>query len=544
MNTAVIDLVGAVCLLLWGLRTVSSGVKEAFGPRLKRAIGAGTRNRFTSFGVGLVATLALQSSTSTALMTANFAGRALIATSMAQAVMLGANLGTSLAARLFVIGSGWLVPAAITLGFVLFALGRGSAVKATGRAIIGLGLILLSLHMLGQATAPLPDSSALQALLRLLADAPLVMLIIGAVLAMLASSSLAVVLLVVSLDLSRVLEPSASIALVLGANLGGAVLPVIATLGEGALARRVPVGNLIVRAIGCFTLLPFADQYARLFIESGVQPRDFAVDAHLVFNLGLAVIFLPLVDLLAAAMNRAFPQPAPGSDGPRYLDASTLAMPSVALACAARETLRIGDRVISMLDCSLTALRTNDVGCCARLSGFDDEVDRLQSAVKLFLAELGRGTLSDEEMRRSSQIMSYALNLEHVGDILDKSVRELAEKKIKHQLSFSRDGLDEISTFYESTIENLRLAQSLFLSQDTALARRLFEAKVDVRRMEETSAERHLTRLREGRPESVQTSALHLDLLRDLKRINAHILSVANPILQHVGGLRDSRLTS
>lgn len=544
MNMAVIDLVGAVCLLLWGLRTVSSGVSEAFGPRLKHAIAAGTRNRFTSFGIGLVATLALQSSTSTALMTANFAGRALIDTPMAQAVMLGANVGTGIAARLFVIGTAWLAPAAITLGFVLFKLGRRPDLKAAGRAVIGLGLILLSLHLLGQATAPMRDSPAFQALLRLLGDAPLVMLVIGAVLAMLASSSLAVVLLVVSLDLSGALEPGASIALVLGANLGGAVAPVMATLGEGALARRVPVGNLIVRMLGCLALLPFADDYARLFVQNGVSPRELAVDAHLVFNIALAVIFLPLVDLLATAMGRIFPQAAPRSDGPRYLDVSTLAMPSVALACAARETLRIGDRVISMLDCSLEALRTNDARCCARLSGFDDEVDHLQSAVKLFLAELGRGSLSEEEARRSSEIMSYALNLEHVGDILDKSVRELAEKKIKHQLSFSRDGLDEICAFYESTIENLRLAQSLFLSQDPALARRLIELKVDVRHMEENSAERHLARLREGRPESLQTSALHLDLLRDLKRINAHITSVANPILKRAGGLRDSRLVN
>jgi len=542
VNSLVIDLAGAVCLLLWGLRTVRRGVSDAFGPRLKHWIAAGTRNRGIAFGVGLITTIALQSSTTTALMTASFAERMLISIAMAQAVMLGANVGTGLAAWLFVLGAPWLAPATVMTGFVVFTVGRSTRAVATGRAILGLGLVLLALHMLAQATAPMRGSPAFQMLLTTLADAPLLMMLTGAGLAALTSSSLAIVLLVASLNLGGVLAPAPSIAIVLGANLGGAVGPVIATLGDGPLSRRVPLGNLGVRAIGCCAVLPFADHVAQGLLAVGVGAAALAVDAHILFNLLLAGIFLPLIGPLASAMGRLLPEPPVKEDGPRYLDASTLDTPGVALACAARETLRIGDRIISMLDCSLEALRADDIQRCARLSSLEDEVDKLQSAVKLFLAELDRRPLSDEQTRRSSEIMAYAINLEHIGDILEKSVRELAEKKIKYQLSFSPAGLAEISAFYVSTIENLQLAQSLFLSREPSLARRLFELKVDVRRMEERSMESHFARLREKQPESMQTSALHLDLLRDLKRINAHIASIASPILKRSGDLLDSRL--
>ena len=316
----------------------------------------------------------------------------------------------------------------------------------------------------------------------------------------------------------------------------------LATSTEGPLARRVTLGNLVVRAVGCVAVVPFAQESGWLLAYIGVAPGEMAVDAHILFNLALAAVFLPLVDLIALGARHLLPQPERTADGPRYLDTSKLDTPSVALACAARETLRIGNRAAAMLSCSLEALRTDDPQRCAMISGMDDEIDRLNEAVKLYVAQLARRTLTEDEERRSNDIMSYAINLEHVGDIVDKSLRELTEKKIRRQWSFSSDGFAEIEAFYECTVDNLQLAQTVFLSRDPVLARRLVELKVDVRYMEQSSADRHVERLRQGRVESVETSALHLDILRDLKRINAHIASVAYPILGRSGDLRDSRL--
>ena len=265
---------------------------------------------------------------------------------------------------------------------------------------------------------------------------------------------------------------------------------------------------------------------------------------HLAFNIALAVIFLPLVGVIARIAERLLPQLPDTRMGPRYLDEASLDTPAVALSCAARETLRIGDVIEVMLVKSLEALRNNDAKLKSEIAKMDDEVDALQQAVKLYLSRLGHEGLDDEDARKATEIISYAINLEHIGDIIDKSLLDMIGKKIKYGLRFSREGMAEIEELHARTLENLRIAQSIFISRDMDLARKLVEVKVNVRHMERQSAERHLERLREGRIESIQSSTLHLDVLRDLKQINAHITSVAYPILDEAGALRESRLRS
>jgi phosphate:Na+ symporter len=537
------EIIGAAALLLWGLRMVRTGVSRAFGARLRHWLALGTRDRVTAFWVGLAATCALQSSTATAVMTASFAGRAMIGTAMALAIMLGADVGTSLVAQVLTFDMHWLSPALIVAGVALFMAKDASRPRAIGRALLGLGLLLLALRLLGEATEPMRDSAVVQSLLTALGQAPALGALVAAVLTVLASSSLAVVLLVLSLAIHGDLPPALAVAMVLGANLGGTVPPLLATAGAGPVARRVPLGNLAMRLAGCLVALPFCGAIAELLMEMTGSPARLVVDAHLAFNLALALVFLPLVGWLAALLGRALPEPADAAVGPRYLDPACLDTPSVALACAARETLRLGDRVQAMLEQSLEAIKSGDARLCASIKATDDEVDNLQQAIKLYLSELARDDDLDEaEARRAAEIVSFAVNLEHVGDVIDRSLRALAAKAIKRQLTFSPEGLAEIEAFYAQTLENLRVAESVFMARDPELARRLVDMKIDVRHFEQDSAEKHLERLRAGRVETLQTSTLHLDILRDLKRINAHIASVAYPILEEIGALKESRI--
>ena len=169
-------------------------------------------------------------------------------------------------------------------------------------------------------------------------------------------------------------------------------------------------------------------------------------------------------------------------------------------------------------------------------------LESLQQEVKVYLSKLGRSGLSDENARRSIVIIDYAINLEHIGDIIEKGLLEQVGKKVSLGLKFSDDGYRELRKLFDLTIDNLRVAQTIFVTRDFNLARQMMEVKVEVRHMEKQSAERHLERLRDGRADSLQTSSLHLDMLRDLKRINAHIVSVAHPILDESGLLIESRL--
>jgi phosphate:Na+ symporter len=535
-------MLGAGALLIWGLRMIQASVSQVFGARLRHFIAISTHNHIRAFFAGLGATFALQSSTATALMTASFAAGDLISLSAAQAVMLGANVGTSVMTQILALDVHWLSPFLILVGVVLHLSTEASRWSAAAQATIGLGLMLLSLHLLSNATEPMRTSPVIGTLFTALANAPVLAMIVAAIIAVLSSSSLAVVLLTMSLAASGHVPPSLGIALVLGANVGGAVPPLLATAQSGPAARRVTVGNFLIRLTGAAIALAILPWVVDALILLPADTPQMVVNAHLLFNLALAILFLPLIEPFAALMRHIFREADAAPGGPRYLDEKALATPAVALACAARETLRVADMIEAMLLRSLEALRADDEKLCAELISMDNEVDALHERIKLYLAKLGRHSLTAEEKHRSQEVTSFAVNLEHIGDIIDKSFSELIAKKIRHRLRFSDEGFTEIMAFHRCTLENLRMAQSIFLSRDVPLARRLVELKVEVRNMERASSDRHMARLREGRIESVQTSSLHLDLLRDLKRINAHIASVAYPLLDASGDLAESRL--
>lgn len=530
---------------MWGLRMIKTGMLRAFGASLRQWIARSTSNRLLALAAGFGATLLVQSSTATAVITASFAGRELLTASMAQAVMLGANLGTSLVAIILSADLGWLSPALIAIGVGIHMRGRRATSKGVARAILGLGLMLLALELMGQATEPLQSSPLLGQVLGSLDSAPVLGLILGAGLAFLSASSLVVVLFVVLLAAAGVVTPALAMVLVAGANLGGAVPPFLAVSGEGAVARRVAMCNLLVRAFGAVVLTFAAPYLAGPLMALGLDVTGLVLATHFGFSLVLALVFLPLLSplvRLGAAMVPA--DPVSDAIGPRYLEDAALSSPAIALSAAARETLRLGDLVRTMLEESLAALRHPDPAAGESLGRVEDEIDTLHSAIKSYLSRLGREELDADDTRWSTEIMSYAINLEHVGDIIDNGLSDLVTKKARRQLLFSDEGMAEIEALYAKTFEVLQLAQSVFLSRDAELARQLADAKVDIRRMEAESAAGHLDRLRHFRTEAVETSGLHLDILRDLKRVNAHLISVAYPILDDLGALRESRLRS
>ncbi|PYB71775.1 Na/Pi cotransporter family protein [Rhizobium wuzhouense] len=538
-----INLFGAVALLLFGLAQVKDGVSRAFGAQLRTGLANGTRGSLRSFASGFVATVALQSSTATALMVASFVERELVLPRMAQIVLLGANVGTAVTAWIVAAGTEWLSPLFIATGLLLYR-GGSTGRKGGGLALVGIGLMLLSLHLLSSATEPMRTSAALAAFIGLLDNAWPVAMIFSAVIAFASSSSLAAIVLILSLSSAGILSPGLIIALVLGANLGGAIPPVVASLRGSAAAKRVTIGNLIVRALGCFTALPLAGLGADLMMELPFGPANLPVDAHLAFNIMLAAVAWPFSRLLARLMRLLVPDDAQEDTGPKYLDIQELSTPTVALASATREVLGIGDLIERMLMRTSDSFEQDNLVKLMDIPPLEARVDRLQQEVKVYLSKLGRMGLSPEDSRRSLDIIDYAINLEHIGDIIEKGLLTQVTKKAALGLKFSEDGHRELSTLFQLTLDNLRIAQTIFVTRDFPLARQMMEVKVEVRRMEKESSERHIERLRDGRLESLQTSSLHLDILRDLKRINAHIVSVAHPILDDSGLLIESRLRS
>jgi len=542
-----IHIIGGVCLLLWGVTMISAGLNRAFGTALRRIISNSTSNRFKAFFVGLSVASVLQSSTATSLIVSSFAARGIITVSAAIAVMLGADVGTTLAAQFMSLDLRWLAPVMIAAGYIVNNSMEDTPYKYVGRAMIGMGLALLALKTITTVAEPLKHSEVLHALIGPLSDQPVLAVIISALLTWMVHSSLGMVLLYMGFVASGTIPVHLGLYMVLGANIGGALAPVVMTLRDIQAGRRVPLGNLVIRGLGVIFIMPFMGNLILPFIESiHPDPARMVVNFHTAFNMAVAIIFLPFIGSLTRMSEVVLPDRPREEDEslPRYLDPTAISTPPAALACVARETLRVCDIVQKMLHDTLEAFRVNNPRLVQGIRDQEKIVDSLYGSIKTYMARLSSQALDENESRRYMQIITFSTNLEHIGDIIDKNLMEMAMKKIRLQDNFSRAGFAEISDLHARVLENMQLAQNVFMTGDIKMARKLFEEKAILRSQEMQASESHFKRLSEGIAETIATSSLHLDILRDLRRINSYVSLIAYPILEEAKELNPRLLKS
>jgi phosphate:Na+ symporter len=544
-STVILDLMGGVALLLWGLHMVHSGVVRAFGADLRRLLGIALQSRLRAFLAGAFVTGLLQSSTATGLMAASFVTAGTLDLVPALAVMLGANVGTTLVVQVLSFNITIVTPILLLAGVIAFKRGGRTRTRDLGRVLIGIGLMLLALHIFLGALVTSDSVPVSRALLGEITNQPFLCLLLAAAVTWAAHSSVAIVLVVMSLGAAHLISPTAVVAMVLGANVGSALNPLIETSQAGNLAsRRLPIGNLATRLVGCALVLPFLRPIADTLQQHEPNPSRLAADFHTAFNILLALLFIGPLDFMATQLKRWLPdQPRAADPGtPIYLESAAVGAPAVALVCAAREVLRMGDLIEMMLRQSMTALLTNDRKLVAEISRMDDAVDSLNEAVKMYVTRMTRDSMDDRDGYRAMEIVSFSINLEHVGDIIDKNLMDLASKKIRRGITFSKEGQDDLVEFHQQVLDSLTLAVGIFMSGDIKVARQLVAAKTQLREKEFAAAERYLTRLREGTPETIESYSLDLDILRDLKRVHSHLCSAAYPVLERAGALQRSRL--
>ncbi len=536
---------GGVALLIWAARMIRTGILRAYGGVLRNVPARSTSNRFKGFAMGLVAAGLLQSATATALLAMSFAGRGLIATAPALAIMLGADVGSTLVVQILSFDLSWFSPVMLLIGVGAFLAGPTAIWRHLGRVAIGLGLMLLSLTLIVGASSVLRDSAGLQVVLAPLADDPILAVLLMALLTWLSHSSVAMVLLIISLTATGVVPLPLGLAMVLGANIGSGLIPMAISMSDEPAARRIPLGNLLFRTAGALAMLGLIGLILPYLSRIEAEPARQIANFHTLFNLAVAIVFLPFVGPMARLTERMIPTPAAQDQAlgkPRHLDQSAIGTPALALTCAAREVLRLADMVEEMLRDVLTVFERNDSRLLDEVSDREDHVDALHEAIKLYLTEVSRQPLDGEDGERFVELITFTTNLEHVGDIIDNSLLSSAQKKIKRRLEFSEEGWAELTDMHARAVDQMRLGINVFISRDVAMARQLLAHKEQFRDLERGAGELHLQRLSDGRVEAIETSSLHLDMLRDLKQVIAHVTSIAYPILDAEGELRKSRL--
>jgi len=542
--THLLNLFAAIALLVWGTQLVRTGILRVFGANLRSILAHSTSNRFAAVVSGIGVTAVVQSSTATALIVSAFVGQGLMNLTSALAVMLGADIGTSLMAVVFSRDLSWLSPLFIFIGVVLFITRQSTTIGRVGRVLIGLGLMLLALRLVTQSANVLTQAAAVKALLASLTSDLLLEIIVGALLAVLSYSSLAIVLLTATLALTNVIPIDVALGLVLGANLGSGLLAVLTTLSANVETRQVPLGNLVFKVLGIAIAAPFVGLWLRYVRPVMGDPATLVVLFHLTFNVVVGILFIGITQVVAAWVEKWLPKPVKSTVAgrQRHLDATALATPSLAISCAVREAMHQADVVETMLVGALDVIKNNDRKLAEDLRKMDDTVDELYSDIKYYLTKISREALGESEARRWTDIISFTINMEQIGDIVERVILDIEDKKINLGREFSQAGMSEICELHARLIDNLRLGMSVFLNGNVRDAQKLLEEKSRFRDLEREYASTHLGRLAVNTVQSIETSSLHLDLISDLKRINSHICSIAYPILDSAGALAPNRL--
>jgi phosphate:Na+ symporter len=541
-----IDLAGTIALLLWGVHMVQTGIQRGFGPRLGVILAGALRNRFLAFLSGMGVTACLQSSTATGLMLTGFAAGGFVELIPALAVMLGANVGTTLIVQVLSVNIAGLAPCLFLIGLLMFNRGDATRTRDLGRVAIGLGLMLLSLHQLLEVITPYEDVPSLRLLMGALATEPVLGVLLAAVVTWAAHSSVAIVLLVMSFAAKGVIPPETAFALVLGANLGTAINPLLEGVSGGdPSARRLPIGNLLNRALGCGLALLALPAISPWLVTIVPDNARAVADFHTGFNLLLAAVFFPVLGPYAAVLRRWFPARVDPLDPakPLYLHRAATDVPSVAIAAAAREALRMVDVLDAMLQSARDAFEHGDRKQIAQTKRMDDVLDKLNLAIKAYLGTLDDDAMTEADHRRVEDILTFAHNLEYAGDIVEKNLMGLASKRLKRGLGFAAKDQAELTAALNRLTANLQAAAGVFMSDDVKAARMLAAEKENFRDMEAAATQAHFARLRSGGSQATEASALQLDVLRDIKQVNTHLVaSAAYRVLQSHGELLASRL--
>ena len=541
-----ISIAGAAALLIWAVRLVRTGVERGFATPMRVWLRHSAKNRLLAAGTGMGAAILLQSATAVAVLISNFVAKGSLTTAVGLAILLGADVGSAIVTQLLMVRQPILIPLLILIGVVVFLRGEGSSTRQIGRILIGLALIFVSLDMIRSATEPMIANPGTQSVMGYLGRDLLTAFAIGAVFAWGVHSSVAAVLLFVTLAGQGILPTPAAGVMILGANLGGAFIAFILTLSAPIASRRMIMANLILRGGGAIFAMLLIAGAPDLIEYLGKTPTQQTINLHLVFNLALALLALPIVGPTISVLQR-FMLKRTSTDHTlealSALDPTLIDKPQRGLDCAARELLGMGQRIERMLAAIEPLYDKWDQAAGLSISKEDAIIKKMHLEIKLYLARMGKKELEEDLSRRSMDLASIASSLDSASDAIARVMLELAKRLDAQDLQFSPKGREEISAFSDRVQSNVQLALNVMMNQNPAEARELVAAKEKVRKVEQKLQRSHISRLREGLSESIETSNIHQETLRALKQINTAFSMVGYPILLKSGTLLKSRLS-
>lgn len=528
-----IALFGGMSLFLYGMFLSRDGIQHFAGERLKTIITTLTSNRVKGLAVGAVLTVLLQSSTALTVMLVGLTHAGLVSLAQAMPILLGADMGTTLTVQLIAFKLDRYALLIVSAGFVVMLFGKKQRTKFLGTLLFGFGLIFFGMKLMVDAVEPLRSVDAFAAAIKFLGTSPLVSLLLSMVFTAIIHSSAATIGLVISLALAGTMTLEVAVPMVFGANIGTCFTALLAGIGSGAAGKRVALAHVFWKVLGVAVAYPLMGPFIALVKATTPDVARQVANAHTIFNVGLAVAFLPLTGAATVFMGRFFKadEERDRPFGPIYLDPSGVQTPALAMSYVSREIVRTARIVEEMLKKTLTAFETRDRDLVDEVIRMDDKVDVLDREIKFYLARVNKATFTDQQSQRELELVSSSGDLEAIGDIIAKTIMPDARKYLLKGLSFSAEGSREIACFHACVVKNFDMALAAYETRDELLARQVIREKEELAEKESKLKQAHLERLHAGLRESFETSSIHIEYLSNLRRINALIARVAYQIV-------------
>lgn len=527
---------GGLALFLHGLTLARDGLQGLAADRLRGIVTSVTRNRLFGVLSGASVTAILQSSTATTVMLVGFAGSGVLTLGQAVAVLLGADVGTTLTVQLlsFRVSQWGLLVAFV--GFAIRFVARRRRVRFLGQSVLGFGLLFVGLKLTADGASPLAGQSAFDAAVLAFHDNPVLGVLASAAMTVLLQGSAASLGLLLSLahgagGAATHLTLGAALPMVLGANLGSTVTPILSSVGQEPEGKRVALAHLTFKALGVAIFLPALPLFEQAVAVSASDLARQIANAHTLFNVFMALLLLPFTRLAARAITWAYRPKPKARFGPRYLDPGAIESPALAFGLATREFLRMCDLVGEMLRDCFKVIAKDDLELAERVEAQDDKVDILNREIRFYLARLGAEHMTPEQADRQLTLINLTADMENAGDTVNRGILSMARKKIQHGLQFSQEGLQDLALFHRMVVENFDLSVAAFSTGDEELARKVLRHRTNLKGVETQLKQKHIARLHQGLQESLDTSSIHLDLFSYLRRVNMLVSDLAEAVM-------------
>ncbi|MGW8264961.1 MAG: Na/Pi cotransporter family protein [Longimicrobiales bacterium] len=544
-------LLGGLALFLYGLDLLSDALKAVAGSRMKDILSRLTTNRFTAVLTGAFVTAVVQSSSVTTVLVVGFVTANLMTLAQSVGVIMGANIGTTLTAQIIAFNVSRYSLLLVTLGFLVSFAGRREKTRKQGLAVLGLGLVFFGMGIMGEAMTPLRGYPPFVEVMARMESLGLG-IFTGAVFTALIQSSAATTGVVIVLSSQGLLSLPAGIALVLGANIGTCITALLAAIGKPREAFRASVVHVLFNVLGVLIWLKFIPQLAELVMWmtpdaeglSGIDrmaaevPREIA-NAHTVFNLVNTLLFLPFVGALARLAVLLVPDLPPSEEDPsraRYLDPELLQTPSLAVDRARLEILNMGERVRTMLTRILPAVFEGEKEDLLAIRALDEAVDVLHGRIIVYLGQLSRAGLREDESRKLVILMEAANDLENIGDVIETNLVTQGMQRLEEGIRISDATQEVLKGFHKTVQKALELALQAVGQQNAEAAQAVVAMKEAVNSLADSATLHEAQRLVADEPRRLEAYSLEVDILKNLKRVYYFSKRMARGVLVGMGG--------